>query len=333
MSKESPPPDKLTVFIRSCFRQNKDDDAQFFSNVIDAARCMESVFNPESASIILLTDLDYRNPYRSILHQKDLMPFLDKVVCHTESARPPIFVRGIYTASLVTDQRTLPGVYFNYLNRIDEMFDAESSAPPKRDIAFSFMGRSCNSLRKRILKSGKLSGFRESHIEDTTNSFPIFSNDKQKIDSNQRRKYLNVLSRSVFVLCPRGTGSNSIRTFEALKAGAVPVVLSDDIEMPAAEGVDEYYLHVPEKDINSIPDILQQNLPRAATLQANGKQAWQYFASNQFWVDSLKKLDAMVEEGEITNAPITILRLCSGFREFVRLPLRLRHSLIQSKKK
>ncbi|WP_111640770.1 exostosin domain-containing protein [Marinimicrobium alkaliphilum] len=41
------------------------------------------------------------------------------------------------------------------------------------------------------------------------------------------REYADVLSRSQFALCPSGTGPNSIRLWECVHAGIIPVILSD----------------------------------------------------------------------------------------------------------
>lgn len=43
--------------------------------------------------------------------------------------------------------------------------------------------------------------------------------------------YLHVMRHSTFTLCPSGTGPNSIRLWEALALGSIPVVLSDQLEL------------------------------------------------------------------------------------------------------
>lgn len=60
--------------------------------------------------------------------------------------------------------------------------------------------------------------------------------------SHHEEEYLNVLSDSVFALCPSGTGPNSIRLWEAIESGVIPVVISDRYLSPCrsdlwAEGV------------------------------------------------------------------------------------------------
>lgn len=47
-----------------------------------------------------------------------------------------------------------------------------------------------------------------------------------------RENYVNNMLSSIFVISPRGAGNFSIRFFESLKAGRIPVVLNSDNEFP-----------------------------------------------------------------------------------------------------
>jgi len=67
------------------------------------------------------------------------------------------------------------------------------------------------------------------------------------------------LSRSVFALCPSGTGPNTLRLWEAMEAGAIPVVLSDRWAPPGEEGLwREAALFVPETEacVRALPRTL-----------------------------------------------------------------------------
>jgi hypothetical protein len=44
--------------------------------------------------------------------------------------------------------------------------------------------------------------------------------------------YATTLQRSIFALCPSGSGPNSIRLWEALGYGYIPVILSDQLQLP-----------------------------------------------------------------------------------------------------
>ena len=50
-------------------------------------------------------------------------------------------------------------------------------------------------------------------------------------------RYNAVLSDSVFSLCPVGAGYNSLRLWESLAVGSIPVILADKLELPALDGV------------------------------------------------------------------------------------------------
>ncbi len=56
-----------------------------------------------------------------------------------------------------------------------------------------------------------------------------------------------VLLDSVFSLCPSGSGPNSIRLWESLGFGCIPVLLSDTLRLPGTtEEWDEAIVRVPE---------------------------------------------------------------------------------------
>ena len=52
--------------------------------------------------------------------------------------------------------------------------------------------------------------------------------DKDTIEYNQ------ILSQSRYSLCPSGSGPNSIRLWESLAVGSIPVILSDNLELPSS---------------------------------------------------------------------------------------------------
>lgn len=69
-------------------------------------------------------------------------------------------------------------------------------------------------------------------------------------------KYNQVIIDSRFSLCPSGTGPNSIRFWESLAVGAIPILLSDTLELPTDATWEHTILRVHEKDIFKLDDIL-----------------------------------------------------------------------------
>jgi len=65
----------------------------------------------------------------------------------------------------------------------------------------------------------------------------------------RRDCYLESLRNSLTVLCPRGTGQNTIRFFEAMSAGKIPVLLADTAVLPFEDEIDypSFTLRIPER--------------------------------------------------------------------------------------
>lgn len=54
---------------------------------------------------------------------------------------------------------------------------------------------------------------------------------QKKVEGARTKEYLDAIKESRFTLCPTGSGPNSIRIFEALALGSVPIVLSRDLKL------------------------------------------------------------------------------------------------------
>lgn len=82
---------------------------------------------------------------------------------------------------------------------------------------------------------------------------------KSPEEQAQRRKnYLENIADSLTVLCPRGEGTNSIRFFETLAAGRIPILVSDSCLLPYEDQI-EYSsccLKIAEQDIPAAGRIL-----------------------------------------------------------------------------
>jgi hypothetical protein len=57
---------------------------------------------------------------------------------------------------------------------------------------------------------------------------------QRNFHENLKRKniYFDTLSKSRFSLCPRGSAPSSLRFWESLKCGAIPILISDDWILP-----------------------------------------------------------------------------------------------------
>ena len=100
--------------------------------------------------------------------------------------------------------------------------------------------------------------------------------------------YCELLSRSVFVLTPRGTNIAVYRLYEAIQYGAIPVYISDKYSLPYSDEVDWNRLAVliHPNDIAKIPAVLRRISPeQIQKMQAYGK----WFMRNYINLEKLFK--------------------------------------------
>lgn len=86
------------------------------------------------------------------------------------------------------------------------------------------------------------------------------SADEARAQGNAMHRYNQVLSESVFSLCPEGAGPNTLRVWESLAVGAIPVVLATGWVPPTLDGeiarLDECCLFVTDAEIPTLFDRL-----------------------------------------------------------------------------
>lgn len=84
---------------------------------------------------------------------------------------------------------------------------------------------------------------------------------KQEVDNSSEHKinteeYNNLLLNSRYSLCPSGSGPNSIRLWESLACGSIPIILSDTLELPPHNLWDKAIISLNESELYKIPSIL-----------------------------------------------------------------------------
>lgn len=79
-----------------------------------------------------------------------------------------------------------------------------------------------------------------------------------------REKYIEMLGDSEFSLCPRGTGISSVRLFESMAMGAIPVIIADGYKPPMHTVIDwsTISISVPSNRISKIGQSLQQSFSK-----------------------------------------------------------------------
>lgn len=127
----------------------------------------------------------------------------------------------------------------------------------QRDVFASFMGSyETHTTRKEISKDSKIQSVNTGkwHFESPS--------------SFKENDYKDLLSRSIYSVCPRGTGHGTIRLWESISSGCIPVIISDGFKVPETLPNDCYIL-VEEKNAACTSDFL--NLDEAWVKRAQEK--------------------------------------------------------------
>jgi hypothetical protein len=87
----------------------------------------------------------------------------------------------------------------------------------------------------------------------------VYSNKNNSSESVYDTDYKNIIMESKYSLCPSGTGPNSIRMWEALSFGSIPILLSDELVLPSLPHVnyDEFLLIWKENEIYKLDNYLK----------------------------------------------------------------------------
>jgi|SRR5579884_1350605 len=93
-----------------------------------------------------------------------------------------------------------------------------------------------------------------------------YNNGVDGLDSNHplvrksRQEFFNNIMESDYVLCPRGGENYSIRMFEVLCCGRIPVFINTDCVLPFEEYINwkDYCVWVEEDEINRLPEIISE---------------------------------------------------------------------------
>jgi hypothetical protein len=154
---------------------------------------------------------------------------------------------------------------------LEQMFQTPVSA----DFLFSYMGRRSHPIRRRILI--EFSNASDCYLEDTS------AYDHWDTQANNRHdfqaRYANVMARSKFVLCPRGWSPTTIRIFETMQMGRVPVILADDWRRPLGPDWESFAVFWKERQLTALPAHLASIQREASAMGRRARLAWEEYVS------------------------------------------------------
>lgn len=151
-------------------------------------------------------------------------------------------------------------------------------APEEAKYLFGFSGNVTAPLRARLFSTLAPEGKSGRALLRQTES--IFMRIYSPETDTERARFVDDLRQCRFILCPRGNGLSSIRLFEALEAGRVPVIISDALLLPACVDWSACAVVVPENSIDQIPALLAAREADWPRLARRARREWERCFAN-----------------------------------------------------
>jgi hypothetical protein len=216
---------------------------------------------PDKADIILF--ISDRRYYHSGIYCSDIFKkYSEKCLIFDFHDRTIPRIPGLY-ATIPTYLHSCPIYEYGFYPSNYGCFDLDNAIKSFTECKylFSFMGSmyTCPHVRGQVLNLMHP----RSYLKDTSKHGPV-------------DLFSDVLINSKFILCPRGIAPATIRVFEAMRAGRVPVIISDEWQENTIDGDwKEFSVRVSEKDIESIPNLLERLEPKALEMGQKASIAWE----------------------------------------------------------
>lgn len=119
-----------------------------------------------------------------------------------------------------------------------------------------------------------------------------------------------LMKSSKFIVCPRGNGVGSIRLFETLKAGRVPVIIADRYVLPSGIDWDSCSIRIKETDVHSIVAKCRETEPLWPAMAVAARRAHeQHFAGEGLANYIGQTLDDLRPSAIGLNRTMVLLRL------------------------
>lgn len=234
---------------------------------------------PGEADIILFAETSYVGPtLRNIRRSEIYRQNWDRCYAYSEYDFVVPLIPGIYPSvsnRWNVGNRARGGPYLSWYAKEDEAILVSSTTP--RQFLFSFIGATRHAaVRKDIVSLSHPSAF----LEDSTWWYTT-TDKSESIARAYKARYVDSIARSRFVLCPRGLGASSVRLFDVMRMGRVPVILSDEWLAPEGPDWSSFSVRVPERDVWTLPDLLEKLAPDAEEMGHAARQAWEaWFSPN-----------------------------------------------------
>ncbi|WP_050030465.1 exostosin family protein [Verrucomicrobium sp. BvORR034] len=198
--------------------------------------------------------------------------FRSKCVLYHISDIPFTLCRTVSPSVVVSQPGLQHRRSFHYMARRRDNYELPSSTESRDHLPhlFSFVGAvETHPVRKEILRLKHPAAL----LKDTSEQRSDLMSPADR--AVFQRDFVESVLSSHFVLCPRGYGPSSMRLFEVMQLGRVPVIISDDWVPVPGVAWDTFAVFVREDSVSSIPDLLESLVPNAKFMGENAREAWE----------------------------------------------------------
>lgn len=233
------------------------------------------VTDPTAADCLLFVDLHLcPDPALAALFAHPLVKAMpEKVLVYDERDEPWCAFPGVYVSMPLCHFDPARMRAFGYYGELSGTAIAGVDDP---DLLFSFVGTPghVTSGGHRVRRALLSLTHPRAIVEDSSGF--VFYDDQGDPEAHRQRqrRFGEVISRSKFVLCPRGRGTSSIRMYETLRAGRVPVVLADEWVAPPGPDWKACSLRVAERDAGRVPEMLEASEHRWLEMSAAAQETY-----------------------------------------------------------
>ena len=308
----------MNVFLSSCVGSNS--KSIYCSELgrlagLCSTEKVALVSTPEEADIILIVDIRETHLNANLRRNKVWQQWPEKSFAYYEGAEPPRFLHGLgssagksWSGSGRFQACGYPLFQLFYPNPCPSPSDL--AAVPK-DLLFSFAGRACHRVRKRLFSLA----FPGNEVAIVNTSAYNHFCGGQVNREEARTRFWNLARRSKYGLCPRGAGTSSIRLFEMMEAGIAPIIIADDWLPPWGPKWEDFALFVAESKVGSLYKIAKAHETEYLQRGRLARKAWErFFSPENYWgfilesIRQIQKHQKLSESTYLKLLPLMVAR-------------------------
>lgn len=182
------------------------------------------------------------------------------------------------------DKKTKPNNEYAFGVRIDDKFEGIYLNNP--ELSIGFVGHKDNGRQKYIDYFSKSSIKTDFIIRDQW-----FNKSAAKEVNKMESEFFKNISDNLFTFCYRGGGNFSVRFYEVIMMGRIPLVIDTDCMFPYEDEIDysKVGLFVQESELNNlnleevIKEWYDKNKDNLLDIQKNNRKIYEKYFHKQFW--------------------------------------------------